>query len=119
MYQKELFHLILCLGNEIPTEDAVDLMVLSVGQVILIFFITGVFFSVVLLIFFCELVHHQAKSTITYKRKHTKRHRPVRKSHFKNRLPQDLLRYPDDYPIIFYPPNKPRYIFQEIDFDDY
>ena len=94
-------------------------MVLSVGQVILIFFITGVFFSVVLLIFFCELVHHQAKSTITYKRKHAKRHRPVRKSHFKNRLPQDLLRYPDDYPIIVYPPNKSRYFFREIDLDGY
>ena len=116
---RTFFHSIFSLGNEIPTEDAVDLMVLSVGQVILIFFITGVFFSFVLLIFFCELVHHQAKSTIAYKTKHKKRQRLVRKSHYRNRLPQDLLRYPDDYPIIVYPPNKSRYFLQEIDLNNY
>ena len=103
-----------CLGNEIPTEDAVELMVLSVGQVILIFFITGVFFGVVLFVLFCELVHHQAKSTIIYKRKQKQKQSFVRMSQNRNTLPQDLLKYPNDYPIVVYHTNKSRNFFHDM-----
>ena len=88
-------------------------MVLSAGQVILVFFVVAAFFSTAMFIFLCELVHKRVKQYQTEKKMKIEESRKrSRKYKKKDRLPKDLLRYP----IVVIPPDeasKWREFFQE------
>ena len=86
-------------GTGIPQAGAVEVMVLTAGQVILVFFIVLGTFSMAWVAFFCELCHKTIKdfkkaraekfdSRGTTGRKTGKKHG--------NQLPKDLLKYPND-----------------------
>ena len=87
-------------GTGIPNPGPVEVMVLTAGQIILVFFIVAATFSMSIVAFFCEL----GNKTITdYKeqraqnRLHSSRGATGRKTGKKpgNQLPKDLLKYPD------------------------
>lgn len=77
-------------GNEIPQISAVELMVLSAGQIILVFFIVACTFGCSFCIFCCELAHKKVHN-IRQERKLMKKSKEQGK---KQRLPKELLRYP-------------------------
>ena len=105
-----------CLGDEIPAQGTVELMVLSAGQVILIFFIISIFFGTSLLIFLCELIFNKVKPNKTHKKKKKRKKRKEKmfqELQRKDKLPEDLLRYPNNYPVVY--PNNSKYFFREIE----
>ena len=91
-------------------------MVLSAGQVILIFFIISIFFGTSLLIFLCELIFNKVKPNKTHKKKKKRKKRKdkmFQELQRKDKLPEDLLRYPNNYPVVY--PNNSKYFFREIE----
>jgi hypothetical protein len=76
-------------GKEIPSNTAVELMILSAGQVILVFFIVTCTFSFAGCIFLCELCHKAIKDR-QMNRKNKK------KGKKRSKLPKEMLRYPQD-----------------------
>ena len=86
-------------GTGIPQAGAVEVMVLTAGQVILVFFIVLGTFSMAWVAFFCELCHKTIKD---FKKARAERFdsrgttgRKTGKKHG-NQLPKDLLKYPND-----------------------
>ena len=62
----------LFLGNGIPNIGGSEIMVLSPGQIILVFFIVAAFFSISFLIFSCECINHYFQKRSFIKRSGTK-----------------------------------------------
>lgn len=62
-------------GKDIPTVSAVELMILTPGQVILVFCVVALCFSFSFLVFCCEIVHKKMKAVKNQRqmRKSTKR----------------------------------------------
>ena len=85
-------------GTGIPQAGAVEVMVLTAGQVILVFFIVLGTFSCAILAFCCEIGH---KTVQDFKKERAEklhsRGTTGRKTGKKqgNHLPKDLLKYPD------------------------
>ena len=87
-------------GTGIPQAGAVEVMVLTAGQVILVFFIVLGTFSMAWVAFFCELCHKTIKDfkMARAEKKFDSRGTTGRKTGKKhgNQLPKDLLKYPND-----------------------
>lgn len=79
-------------GNEIPQISAVELMVLSAGQIILVFFIVACTFGCSFCIFCCEVAHKKVHN-IREERK-LKRKTSNKEGKKAMRLPKELLKYP-------------------------
>ena len=82
-------------GKGIPQSGAVEIMILSAGQVILVFFVMGGTFSFALFIFCCEMGHKKIKE-VDKRRQHRKQVSQTLKGNVRQIiLPKDLLKYPD------------------------
>ncbi len=96
-------------GKEIPQIGAVEVMVLTAGQVILIFFITGFAFSLVLSVWLCELVHKKIKDGKNHEDGQSEAGFSAAKGKLlKNILPKDLLKYPNSGDTIYHGQNVPQ-----------
>jgi len=85
-------------GTGIPPPGAVEVMVLTAGQVILVFFIVAGTFSMSIVAFCCEIGHKTVKDfKQTRAERLSSRGTTGRKTGKKhgNQLPKDLLKYPD------------------------
>ena len=79
-------------GDKIPGIGVIEVMVLTAGQVVLIFFIILGFFAVIMMIFVCEVIY---KSIKDIKQDHFDASSPVPGQPTKLQLPKDLIVYPE------------------------
>ncbi len=79
-------------GKEIPQNSAAEIMILTVGQVILVFVIVFMTFSLSLVVFLCELCHKQIKERRLQIKLEKAKLGMGKKRHMK--IPNELLRYP-------------------------
>ena len=68
------------LGNGIPNIGGSEIMVLSPGQIILVFLIVATFFSISFLIFSCECINHYFTKKYFIKRRITTKSKKLKKS---------------------------------------
>ena len=79
-------------GDKIPGIGVIEVMVLTAGQVVLIFFIILGFFAVIGMIFVCELIYKGIKDI---KQDHFDAASPIPGKPTKLQLPNDLIVYPE------------------------
>lgn len=83
-------------GKEIASAGQVETMILSPGQVVLVFFIVAATFSISGCIFLAELCHKKVKILAVLQAKDKKQQALNKARRKKILIPKDLLKYPDD-----------------------